>query len=168
MVEQSWPIHTAPMRQSIVLIYAFFNEGWHNRFNRAISKHHPNIWLFLRQIQQEQAAVELLHQQLTFMSCNFMSCIFMPCHLVRQLHVLQFHALQFWWSVIFMSVIFSAPTPSLKDTLCGNGSQCKRSRIAWATLDLNGKRSTSRAAARRTDCSRPTNDSGAPASMPLQ
>ena len=34
-------------------------EGWHNRFNRAISKHHPNIWLFLRAIQQEQAATEL-------------------------------------------------------------------------------------------------------------
>jgi len=37
----------------------------HNRFNRAISKHHPNIWLFIRAIQQEQAATELLHQQLT-------------------------------------------------------------------------------------------------------
>jgi len=37
-------------------------EGWHNRFNR---KHHLNICLFLRGIQQEQAARELLHQQLT-------------------------------------------------------------------------------------------------------
>jgi len=35
----------------------------HNRFNRAISKHHPNK-AGIRAIEQEQAATELLDQQL--------------------------------------------------------------------------------------------------------
>ena len=39
-------------------------EGWHVRFNNAINKHHPNIWKFLACLLNEQASVEVVHQQL--------------------------------------------------------------------------------------------------------
>jgi hypothetical protein len=34
-------------------------EGWHNRFNRAVDKHHPNIWHLLHCIKEEQASTEV-------------------------------------------------------------------------------------------------------------
>jgi hypothetical protein len=39
-------------------------EGWHNRFNSVLRQHHPNIWLLLRCIQEEQATVDAARQQL--------------------------------------------------------------------------------------------------------
>ena len=39
-------------------------EGWHVRCNNAINKHHPNIWKFLACLLNEQASVEVVHQQL--------------------------------------------------------------------------------------------------------
>jgi len=67
--ERQWMTSTAPALWNVhgndVWRTNNHCEGWHSWFNRAISKHHPNIWLFLRAIQQEQAATELLHQQLT-------------------------------------------------------------------------------------------------------
>jgi hypothetical protein len=47
-------------------------EGWHNRFNGVLRQHHPNIWLILRCIQEEQATVEVTRQQLAAgKNCNF-------------------------------------------------------------------------------------------------
>ena len=39
-------------------------EGWHNRFNRAVGKHHPNIWHLLSCIRDEQATVMVTRQQI--------------------------------------------------------------------------------------------------------
>ena len=39
-------------------------EGWHTRFNNAVGKHHPNIWLYLRCLQEEQATVDVILQQM--------------------------------------------------------------------------------------------------------
>lgn len=35
-------------------------EGWHNRFNRAVDRHHPNLWHLLSIILEEQASTEVL------------------------------------------------------------------------------------------------------------
>ena len=39
-------------------------EGWHTRFNNAVGKHHPNIWLFLRCLQEEPATVDVTLRQM--------------------------------------------------------------------------------------------------------
>ena len=39
-------------------------EGWHLRFNNAVNTHHPNIWRFLQCLLEEQAATELMRQQM--------------------------------------------------------------------------------------------------------
>jgi hypothetical protein len=39
-------------------------EGWHNRFNRAVSKHHPNIWHLLNCIRDEESSVRVVRNQL--------------------------------------------------------------------------------------------------------
>jgi len=39
-------------------------EGWHNRFNRAVNKHHANIWHILRCIKDEQASTEVMRNQM--------------------------------------------------------------------------------------------------------
>jgi len=39
-------------------------EGWHVRFNNAIRRHHPNIWQFMDCMREEQAAMEVLQQQI--------------------------------------------------------------------------------------------------------
>ena len=39
-------------------------EGWHTRFNNAVVEHHPNIRLFLRRLQEEQATVDVILQQM--------------------------------------------------------------------------------------------------------
>ena len=39
-------------------------EGWHNRFNRAVNKHHPNIWHILRCIKDEQGSMEVMRHQM--------------------------------------------------------------------------------------------------------
>jgi hypothetical protein len=39
-------------------------EGWHNRFNRAVDRHHPNIWHLLGIIMEEQASTEVLRSQI--------------------------------------------------------------------------------------------------------
>jgi hypothetical protein len=39
-------------------------EGWHLRINNAVGSHHPNIWKFLCCILEEQAATEVLRQQI--------------------------------------------------------------------------------------------------------
>ena len=39
-------------------------EGWHNRFNRAVDRHHPNIWHLLRTINDKQASMEVLRSQI--------------------------------------------------------------------------------------------------------
>lgn len=35
------------------------SEGWHNRFQRLVNKHHPDIYSCLKEIQKEQADVEV-------------------------------------------------------------------------------------------------------------
>ena len=37
-------------------------EGWHNRFNRAINRHHPNLWLDV--IKGEQASTDVTRNQI--------------------------------------------------------------------------------------------------------
>ena len=39
-------------------------EGWHVRFSNALGKHHPNIWKFLEYLPEEQASLEVMHQQI--------------------------------------------------------------------------------------------------------
>jgi len=39
-------------------------EGWHVRFSNALGKHHPSIWKFLECLLEEQASVEVMHQQI--------------------------------------------------------------------------------------------------------
>ena len=39
-------------------------EGWHNRFNRAVDRHHPNIWHLLRVITEEQSATDVTRMQI--------------------------------------------------------------------------------------------------------
>jgi len=39
-------------------------EGWHNRFNRAINRHHPNIWHLIRVIIEEQATTDVIRCQM--------------------------------------------------------------------------------------------------------
>ena len=39
-------------------------EGWHNRFNRAVDRHHPNIWHLLRVIMEEQAMTDVMRCQI--------------------------------------------------------------------------------------------------------
>jgi hypothetical protein len=39
-------------------------EGWHMRFANAIGRHHPNIYQLVKCLQQEQASVVVLHQQI--------------------------------------------------------------------------------------------------------
>ena len=40
-------------------------EGWHNRFNRAVDKHHPNIWHLLRCVHDEQASTDVTRCQIS-------------------------------------------------------------------------------------------------------
>lgn len=44
-------------------------EGWHNRFNRAVNKHHPNIWHLLRCIMEEQASNQITLRQIEAGEC---------------------------------------------------------------------------------------------------
>ena len=39
-------------------------EGWHTRFANAIGRHHPNIYQVVKCIQDKQASVTVLHQQI--------------------------------------------------------------------------------------------------------
>ena len=39
-------------------------EGWHNRFNRAVNRHHPNIWHLLRTVVDEQVSTDVLRCQI--------------------------------------------------------------------------------------------------------
>lgn len=39
-------------------------EGWHRRFNGLVQKHHPNIFLVIERFQDEQAATEVMIQQI--------------------------------------------------------------------------------------------------------
>jgi hypothetical protein len=39
-------------------------EGWHNRFNRAVNKHHPNLWHLLQCILDEQSATDVIRCQI--------------------------------------------------------------------------------------------------------
>lgn len=39
-------------------------EGWHNRFSKAVNKHHPNIWHFITCLITEQAMSEVTLQQI--------------------------------------------------------------------------------------------------------
>lgn len=39
-------------------------EGWHSRFAKLVKRHHPNIWLLLSTIRQEQASTEVTIQQI--------------------------------------------------------------------------------------------------------
>lgn len=39
-------------------------EGWHNRFNRAVNKHHPNVWHLLQCILDEQSATDVTRSQI--------------------------------------------------------------------------------------------------------
>ena len=36
----------------------------HVRFSNALGKHHPNIWKFLEYLLEEQASLEVMHQQI--------------------------------------------------------------------------------------------------------
>jgi len=49
--ERQWMTSTAPALWNVHANDVWHTnnhcEGWHKRFNRAISKHHPNIWLCL-------------------------------------------------------------------------------------------------------------------------
>ena len=40
-------------------------EGWNNRFNRLVNKHHPNIWHLLTAIRDEQASSTVTRLQIT-------------------------------------------------------------------------------------------------------
>ena len=48
----------------IIIITNNHCEGWHARFNNAVGKHHPTIRLFLRCLQEEQATVDVILQQM--------------------------------------------------------------------------------------------------------
>ena len=39
-------------------------EGWHNRFNRIIQRHHPNLWQFINAIRDEQLSTQVICQQI--------------------------------------------------------------------------------------------------------
>ena len=39
-------------------------EGWHNRFNRAVDRHHPNIWRLLSTVLEEQASTNVFCTQI--------------------------------------------------------------------------------------------------------
>jgi hypothetical protein len=52
-----WNVHGIKIRTNNDL------ESWHSRFQNMLSKHHPNIWVFLEYVIQEQCATEVsLHQ----------------------------------------------------------------------------------------------------------
>lgn len=40
------------------------SEGWHNRFQVVVGKHHPSLYTFLTELQKEQADTEILLRQL--------------------------------------------------------------------------------------------------------
>ena len=54
-----WNVHDTDVRTNNSC------EGWHNRFNRAVSRHHPNIWHLLRTISEEQASTDVLRCQIS-------------------------------------------------------------------------------------------------------
>jgi hypothetical protein len=39
-------------------------EGWHNRLNRLVARHHPNLWHCVNCLIEEQNATDVLRQQL--------------------------------------------------------------------------------------------------------
>jgi len=53
-----WNVHNADIRTNNSC------EGWHNRFNRVVDKHHPNIWHLLRCIHEEQASTDVTRCQI--------------------------------------------------------------------------------------------------------
>lgn len=38
-------------------------NGWHNRFNTAVFKHHPDIWMILLMYRRSRRRIEFQHQQ---------------------------------------------------------------------------------------------------------
>ena len=55
---QMWNVYDADVRTNNSC------EGWHNRFNIIVNRHHPNIWQLLKVILEEHDAVEIARRQI--------------------------------------------------------------------------------------------------------
>jgi len=53
-----WNVHNVDIRTNNDC------EGWHNRFNRLVDKHHPNVWHLLHCIREEQASTDVTRCQI--------------------------------------------------------------------------------------------------------
>jgi hypothetical protein len=53
-----WNVHNEDVRTNNDL------EGWHHGFNKAIGRHHPNIWFLLESFINERASTEVTLQQI--------------------------------------------------------------------------------------------------------
>ena len=40
------------------------SEGWHNKFQMVVGKHHPSMYAFLKKLQKEQSYAEIIIRQL--------------------------------------------------------------------------------------------------------
>ena len=49
-------------QKSCTILYHILSTGFHNKWNTALNRRHPSIWIFIRALKDEQKSTEIVLQ----------------------------------------------------------------------------------------------------------